>query len=157
MTNKYETFQPFLLEKSSLFEHTSFERISYTRIIFIQGKNMVFKGLGITAVSVALISIPLSTTFGASSIIAFYLVLSAMLVASLATAVSGKNYFLPSFVIACINVLGFNDGTKIHQISTSTDWLYISSMYAIFIVIAVLSFIFSRKDNAIVTNPYRGL
>lgn len=118
---------------------------------------MIFKGLGITSVSVALISIPLSVNYGASSIVAFYLVLSAMLVASLASAVSGKNYFLPSFVIACINVFGINDGTKLHHISSSTDWLYITSMYAIFTVIAVLSFIFSRKENAIVTNSYRGM
>lgn len=113
---------------------------------------MIFKGLGIVSVSFALISVPLSANFGYPSIIAFYLALSAMLVASLASAVSGKNYFLVSFIIASVNVFGTNDGTKVNQITASTDLLYISSMYGIFIVIAVLSYVFSRKENAIVSN-----
>lgn len=113
---------------------------------------MFFKCLGIVSVLTALASLPLSTSFGYPSIIAFYLALSAMLVASLASAVSGKNYFISSFIIASVNVFGINDGTKVYQITSSTDLLYISSMYGIFLVIAVLSYVFSRKENAIISN-----
>ncbi|MFC0119764.1 hypothetical protein [Pseudoalteromonas xiamenensis] len=108
---------------------------------------MFYKSLGVIAVLASLASVPLSTQLGANSIIAFYLVLCAMLIASLASATSGKNFFFPSFILACINILVLNDGTKIQHVASGSDWLYVLSMYGIFVVVSVLSFLFSKRES----------
>ncbi|CCQ10536.1 hypothetical protein PALB_14030 [Pseudoalteromonas luteoviolacea B = ATCC 29581] len=107
---------------------------------------MLFKGLGLMSVLSALFSLPLCLELGANSVISFYLVLASMLVAALSSAASGKKYFIPTFLIACINVLILNDGTKLIQVTADSDLLYVFSMYGIFIVVAGLSFVFARQE-----------
>ncbi|MFC3032598.1 hypothetical protein ACFOEE_08710 [Pseudoalteromonas fenneropenaei] len=113
---------------------------------------MLFKFLGLLAIVLVICSLPLSVTVGAYSIISFYLALTSVLVASLVTAIHGKNYYFPVLALASVNIMGTNDATNLFGLFNEQDWLYTLSMYGIFAIIVTVSTIFAKKDSVLLSS-----
>ncbi|MDK1288117.1 hypothetical protein [Pseudoalteromonas umbrosa] len=108
---------------------------------------MIYHLSGWISVLISIFAIYPSYQPGANSVIGFYLCLFALLVAAFASHLGHSLYYRAVFSLSIVNVLFVNDGTNISLLSSENDWVYIGSMYGIYIVVSTIcGFLVSRED-----------
>jgi hypothetical protein len=110
---------------------------------------MLYKITGWTAILLALLSLFPSYQTGALSVVGFYICLFSLLISAFASSLGKQLFYKSSFLIALMNVFIINDGTRFMLLLEQNDWVYIGSMYGIFIVVvSICSFLIQIKDKA---------
>ncbi|KID55963.1 hypothetical protein JF50_16685 [Pseudoalteromonas luteoviolacea] len=108
---------------------------------------MIYHLSGWISVLISIFAIYPSYQPGAGSVIGFYLCLFALLVSAFASHLGHSLYYRAAFVLSIINVLFVNDGTNLSLLTSENDWVYIGSMYGIYIVVSsICGFLVSRED-----------
>ncbi|ESP92457.1 MULTISPECIES: hypothetical protein [Pseudoalteromonas] len=108
---------------------------------------MIYHLSGWISVLISIFAIYPSYQPGANSVIGFYLALFSLLVAAFASHLGHALYYRAVFVFSIINVMFVNDGTNLSLLTSENDWVYIGSMYGIYIVVSsICGFLVSRED-----------
>ncbi|KZN69624.1 hypothetical protein [Pseudoalteromonas luteoviolacea] len=108
---------------------------------------MIYHISGWSSVIISILAIFPSYQPGANSVIGFYLCLFALLVAAFASHLGHVLYYRVVFALSIVNVLFVNDGTNIALLTSQNNWVYIGSMYGIYIVVSsICGFLVSRED-----------
>ncbi|RRS08352.1 hypothetical protein EAG18_11525 [Pseudoalteromonas sp. J010] len=106
---------------------------------------MIYKATGWAAVLLAIVALYPSMQPGAYSVIGFYLCLFSLIIAAFASHMDRPIYFRGAIGISLVNILLVNDGTRASLLLGQSDWVYIGSMYGIFlVVVSICGFLVSR-------------
>ncbi|MEJ6472744.1 hypothetical protein [Pseudoalteromonas piscicida] len=106
---------------------------------------MIYKTTGWAAVLLSLVAFYPSMQPGAFSVIGFYLCLFSLIIAAFASHMDKPIYFRSVITLSLINILLVNDGTRASLLMGQSDWVYIGSMYGIFlVVVSICGFLVSR-------------
>ncbi|MCO7187537.1 MULTISPECIES: hypothetical protein [unclassified Pseudoalteromonas] len=108
---------------------------------------MLYRISGWSAIVLSLLALYPSYQTGALSVIGFYLGLFALLLSSFASHTGNLIYYRSVFVFSVLNVFFVNDGTCVMLLAENNDWVYIGSMYGIFIVISSICGFLVNKDS----------
>ncbi|MCX2765765.1 hypothetical protein [Pseudoalteromonas sp. B530] len=106
---------------------------------------MIYKTTGWAAVLLSLVAFYPSMQPGAFSVIGFYLCLFSLIIAAFASHMDKPIYFRSVITLSLVNILLVNDGTRASLWFGQSDWVYIGSMYGIFlVVVSICGFLVSR-------------
>ncbi|MEK0160526.1 hypothetical protein WLQ65_15500 [Pseudoalteromonas piscicida] len=106
---------------------------------------MIYKTTGWAAVLLSLVAFYPSMQPGALSVIGFYLCLFSLIIAAFASHMDKPIYFRSVITLSLVNILFVNDGTRASLLFVQSDWVYIGSMYGIFlVVVSICGFLVSR-------------
>ncbi|ASD69401.1 hypothetical protein [Pseudoalteromonas piscicida] len=107
---------------------------------------MIYKTTGWAAVLLSLVAFYPSMQPGAFSVIGFYLCLFSLIIAAFASHMDKPIYFRSVITLSLVNILLVNDGTRASLWFGQSDWVYIGSMYGIFlVVVSICGFLVSRN------------
>ncbi|KAF7764771.1 hypothetical protein PCIT_b0835 [Pseudoalteromonas citrea] len=110
---------------------------------------MLYKITGWAAIALSLVALFPSHQTGALSVIGFYICLFSLLIGAFASHLGHYFYYRTVFFVALMNVFIINDGTHFMLLIEQSDWVYIGSMYGIFVVVgSICSFLIRREDTA---------
>ncbi|MEI5637910.1 MULTISPECIES: hypothetical protein [unclassified Pseudoalteromonas] len=107
---------------------------------------MIYSVTGWAAVTLSLVAFYPSMLTGAMSVIGFYVCLFALIIAAFASHMDKPIYFRITIFSALLNVFFLNDGTKLSLLFNQTDWIYIGSMYGIFLVVLSICGFWVSRD-----------
>ncbi|PAY01897.1 hypothetical protein CKO50_07450 [Pseudoalteromonas sp. HM-SA03] len=106
---------------------------------------MIYKTTGWAAVLLSLVAFYPSMQLGALSVIGFYLCLFSLIISAFASHMDGPVYFRSVIILSLVNILFVNDGTRASLWFGQSDWVYMGSMYGIFlVVVSICGFLVSR-------------
>lgn len=114
---------------------------------------MLYKLTGWSAIFLSFCALYPSYQTGALSVIGFYICLFSLLLSAFASHLGNYFYYRLVFFIAIINVFIINDGTRFVLLIKQNDWVYIGSMYGIFIVVASICGFLTKQET--VTNEQK--
>ena len=116
---------------------------------------MLYRVTGWAAIALSIVALFPSHQTGALSVIGFYICLFSLLIGAFASHLGHYFYYRTVFLIALMNVFIVNDGTRFMLLIEQNDWVYIGSMYGIFVVVGSICSFLIRKEDTPQVNPKR--